>query len=66
MEGIRILNEKQSFKEMKVFNDLETSLSFSKEINKQELNINLSVEDICSYFSEYINVKNPNVLEYKA
>ena len=35
MEGIRTLNEKLEFKEMKVFNDLDTSLNFSKEINKQ-------------------------------
>lgn len=66
MEGIRTLNEKLEFKEMKVYNDLDTSLNFSKEIGKLEVNISLGVEDICSYFSEYINVKNPNVLEYKA
>lgn len=66
MEGIRTLNEKLEFKEMKVYNDLDTSLNFSKEINKQDINITLRVEDICSYFSEYINIKDPNVLEYKA
>ena len=66
MEGIRTLNEKLEFKEMKVYNDLDTSLNFSKEINKQDVNISLGIEDICSYFSEYIRIKNPNVLEYKA
>ena len=66
MEGIRTLNEKLEFKEMKVYNDLDTSLNFSKEINKQDVNISLGIEDICSYFSEYIHIKNPNVLEYKA
>lgn len=66
MEGIRTLNEKLEFKEIKVYNDLDTSLNFSKEINKQEVNISLGVEDICSYFSEYIQIKNPKVLEYKA
>ncbi len=66
MEGIRSLNEKLEFKEMKVYNDLDTSLNFSKDINKQEVNISLGVEDICSYFSEYIHIQNPNVLEYKA
>jgi len=66
MEGIKTLNEKLEFKEMKIYNDLDTSLNFSKEINKQDVNISLGVQDICSYFSEYINIKDPNVLEYKA
>lgn len=66
MEGIRTLNEKLEFKEMNVYNDLDTTLNFTKEINKQEINVSLSVEDICSYFSDYININHPNVLEYKA
>jgi len=66
MEGIRSLNEKLEFKEMKVFNDLDTNLNFSKEINKQDINVSISVEDMCSYFSEYININHPKVLEYKA
>lgn len=66
MEGIRTLNEKLEFKEIKVYNDLDITLNFSKEANKQEIGVSLSVDDICSYFAEYININKPNVLDYKA
>lgn len=59
MDGIRRLNEKLDFKEIKIHNDLDTSMQIAG-------NMTLSLEEILHYFSKYLNVVEPNVLEYKA
>lgn len=64
MDGIRKLNEKLSFKEIKVFNDLDTSMRFESSNSSQS--IILSHEEIIFYLSNYIKIADPNILEFKA
>ena len=66
MEGLRTLKEKLEFKQLKVFNDLDYTLNFVKELDRQDTTISLSIDEIMSSFSEYLNLNNPKVLEYKA
>jgi hypothetical protein len=63
MGGIRKINEKLSFKEIKVYNDLDTSLTVEK-VGMQ--NITLSHEEIIYYLSKYLTIADPNILEFKA
>jgi len=65
-EGIRTLNEKLEFKEMNVYNDLDESLTFIKEINNQNVEVSLSLDEILANFGEYMSAENVNILEYKA
>jgi len=65
-DGIRTLNEKLEFKEMNIYNDLDENLNFEKEINKQKVEISLSVDEILASFAEYMSAENVNILEYKA
>lgn len=65
-EGLRTLNEKLEFKEMKVYNDLDENLNFEKEINNQNVEISLSIDEILANFSEYMDAELINLLEYKA
>ena len=65
MEGIRKLNEKLSFKEIKVFNDLDFSLTIERKENNNKP-IVLSQEEIVHYLSKYLTIRDPNVLEFKA
>jgi hypothetical protein len=65
-EGIRTLNEKLEFKEMKVYNDLDENLNMEKEIKNQNVEISLSVDEIIGNFAEYMSAENVNILEYKA
>lgn len=64
MEGLRKLNERLNFKEIKVFNDLETSIKIESSNIPQE--ITLSHEEIIFYLSHYIRMAEPNILEFKA
>ena len=66
MEGLRTLKEKLEFKQLKVFNDLDYTLNFVKDLDRQDTTISLSIDEIMSSFSEYLNLNNPKVLEYKA
>ena len=68
MDGIRRLNESLSFKEIKVYNDLDSSLTIDrKAANNQQLTpIILSQEEIVHYLSKYLIIREPNILEFKA
>jgi hypothetical protein len=63
MDGLRKLNEKLSFKEIRVFNDLDSSLTIDYNTGQ---NITLSHEELTSYLSQYMNIAEPNILEFKA
>ena len=63
MDGLRKLNEKLSFKEIRVFNDLDSSLTIDYNTGQ---NITLSHEELTSYLSHYMNIADPNILEFKA
>jgi hypothetical protein len=64
MDGIRILNEKISFKEIKVYNNIDTSLPIKREGTLHPLI--LSHEEIVHYLSHYLTICEPNILEYKS
>ncbi len=68
MDGIRRLNEGLSFKEIKVYNDLDSSLTIDRKgANNQQLTpIILSQEEIVHYLSKYLIIRDPNILEFKA
>lgn len=65
MDGIRLLNEKLDFKEIRVFNDLDTNLTIpdSEDEDKQ---ITLNLEQIIALLSNYLTICDPNILEFKA
>jgi len=68
LEGIRQLNETMTFKEIKVYNDLDTSLKIEKKgpNNIGQTVIVLSLEDIVYSLNNYLTISEPNTLEYKA
>jgi hypothetical protein len=67
MEGFRDLNSNLSFKEIKVYNDIDTSLEIrgNNQIGQTSI-ITLGLEEIIYYMSKYITIADPNILEYKA
>jgi hypothetical protein len=69
MNGMRKLNDKLSFKEIKVYNDLDTSLTIEgKRANNGTMvsSVALSLEEILYYFSQYLTICDPNILEFKS
>jgi hypothetical protein len=64
LDGIRNLHEGVDFKEIQVFNNLDTNLYIEREEAQPELT--LSLEDLIGYLSKYMTVLEPNVLEYKS
>jgi hypothetical protein len=66
MDGLRKLGESTEYKRLNIHNDLDTSLTIHHEINKQEVPITISFEEILQYFSEFILFNEPNILEYRS
>ncbi len=66
LDGLRKLKEATKFKNINVHHALDTSLSFEFEINKQEIPITISFEEILQYFAKFINFNEPNILEYRS
>jgi hypothetical protein len=68
MDGIRRLNEKLSFKEIKVYNDLDPSLIIDRKgSNNQQLTpMILSQEEVVHYLGKYLVINDPNILEFKS
>lgn len=68
MEGIVCLNETLSFKEIQVNNDIETCMYIEKNeyLNQTGNLIILNKEDLIKLFSTYMNIGEPNILEYKS
>lgn len=64
MDGIRKINENLTFKEIKVYNDLDTSLVIDIKTNTNQTV--LSHEEVIYYLSKYMNICEPNILEFKA
>lgn len=65
MSGIRALNEKLEFKEIRVYNDLDTSLKIDRK-GPNNSDVVLSQEELVFYLSQYLTISDPNILEYKA
>lgn len=68
LDGIRHLNEPTSFKEIKVFNDIDTNLRIEKKMGNNSMSpqIILNLEEIVHCFSTYLIMAEPNTLEFKS
>lgn len=66
MNGIRKLNEPISFLELKVYNDIDTSMCVSKTKGLNEIQINIKFEEVIDYLENYLAILEPNIFEYKA
>lgn len=68
MEGITCLNETLTFKEIQVNNDIETCMYIDRNdfLNQTGNVLILNKEDIIKLFSAYMNIGEPNILEYKS
>lgn len=68
MEGINMLNEPSSFKEIKVYNDLEANLNIDLNDFPHQTGsvLELSIEELKKLFSEFMIIGEPNALEYRS
>ena len=66
MNGIRKLNEQISFLELKVYNDIDTSMCVSKMKGVNNVQINIKFEEIIEILANYLIILDPNIFEYKA
>jgi hypothetical protein len=66
LDGLKSLNEDLSFKEIKVYNNLDTTLYIERLDDKTQPGITLSLEEIVQYLSSYMTICEPNILEYKS
>jgi len=69
LDGIRQLNESTSFKEIKVYNDIDTSLRIEKKVgtnNQSQPQVLLTLEEILHAFTSYLTISEPNTLEFKS
>ena len=66
LKGIETLNEPLSFKEIKVYNDIDTDLLLGEDVFEGGKEVMLSIEEMVSYFSNYMTIQEPNILEYKS
>jgi len=66
MEGIRKVNEPISFLELKVYNDIDTTMTISKTKGNNDIKINLSFDDMMEILNEFLKILEPNILQYKS
>jgi len=66
MEGIRKVNEPVSFLELKVYNDIDTTMTISKTKGSNDIKINLSFDDMMEILNEFMTILDPNILQYKS
>lgn len=66
MNGIRKLNEQISFVELKVYNDIDTSMTVTKFKGISNIHIELKFEDVVNVLSNYLSILEPNTLEFKS
>ncbi len=69
LDGIRQLNEITTFKEIKVYNDIDTSLRIEKKVGGSNTSLPqmiLSLEEILHAFTSYLTISEPNTLEFKS
>jgi hypothetical protein len=68
MEGIRSLNEPSAFREIKVYNDLDTTLDIDLNDFPHQTGsvLHLSIEDVKKLFRGFMYIGEPNALEYRA
>lgn len=68
MDGICCLNEPLSFKEIQVNNDIETCMyvNVNEFLNQTGNLLILNKENLIKLFATYMNIGEPNILEYKS
>lgn len=68
MEGISSLNEQSAFREIKVYNDLDTNLYIDLNDFQHQTGsvLLLSNEDVKKLFRNFMFIGEPNALEYRA
>lgn len=68
MEGINKLKEILNFKEIQVYNDIDTSMTIEKNEYMQQTGntIVLNIEDVVKIIQNYMSICEPNILEYKS
>ena len=69
LDGIRQLNAITTFKEIKVYNDIDTSLKIEKKVgssNQSMPQVILNLEEILHAFTSYLTISEPNTLEFKS
>ncbi len=68
MEGIRNLNNQSSFKEIKVFNDLDSNMYIDLNDYPQQTGstLILSKDNLKNSFKFFMSIGEPNILEYRS
>ena len=66
LEGLRKISEPSDYKKLKIHNDINTSLTIIKEFKKQEIPIIISFEEVLTYLSKFVDINDPNILEYRS
>jgi len=68
MDGLRKLNEKITFNELNVYNNIDTSLKIDniQGENEQPIIQEFTLDDLIEGFSNYITIGQPNFINYKA
>jgi hypothetical protein len=68
MDGLRKLNEKITFNELNVYNNIDTSLKVDniQGENEQPIIQEFTLDDLIEGFSNYISIGQPNFINYKA
>ena len=68
MDGLRKLNEKITFNELNVYNNIDTSLKVDniQDENEQPIIQEFTLDDLIEGFSNYISIGQPNFINYKA
>ena len=68
MDGLRKLNEKITFNELNVYNNIDTSLKVDniQGENEQPIIQEFTLDDLIECFSNYISIGQPNFINYKA
>lgn len=68
MEGLNMLNERLEFKEIKICNDIDTSLYIDRNNYPNQTGnlLVLNQADIENLLLTYMTIGEPNILEYKA
>ena len=59
MDSLRLLNMEPEYREVKLFNVVDTSLELDSTIT-------LSYEEIIHYLKDYLTIEEPNILEFKS
>ena len=67
MDGLRKLNEKITFNELNVYNNIDTSLKVDniQGENEQPIIQEFTLDDLIEGFSNYISIGQPNFINYK-